>query len=233
MSLTRADLKTGRLQAMVLQSSELTPYLLSEAQLQASITTTLQAHPPNTDLWIFAYGSLIWSPCFKFVEARVVKLSGWHRRFCLSAPVGRGTPENPGLILGLDCGESCCGVAYRIAASDVAAELQLLWQREMVVGAYIPQWVKVFSGEQAVEAIAFVINQQHPLYTGSLSLEMTIESLATASGQLGSCADYFLQTIDGLATVGIKDETLLFLRDRVIARQQSLFDAANLSDASH
>jgi cation transport protein ChaC len=220
MSLTRADLKTGRLQAMVLQSSKLAPYLLSEAQLQASMTTTLQAHPPNTDLWIFAYGSLIWNPCFKFVEARVVKLCGWHRQFCLWATVGRGTPDNPGLILGLDRGGSCRGVAYRIAATEVATELQLLWQREMLVGAYVPRWVKVFNGEQVMEAIAFVINRQHSLYTGSLSLNTMIESLATASGQLGSCADYLLQTIDGLATVGIKDETLLFLRERLIARQQ-------------
>jgi len=74
-----------------------------------------------------------------------------------------------------------------------------------------------------VEAIAFVINRQHSLYTGSLSLETTLKSLATASGHLGSCADYLLQTIDGLATFGIKDETLLFLRDRVIARQQSRY----------
>lgn len=103
----------------------------------------------------------------------------------------------------------------------------------MIAGTYVPRWVKVSNREQVVEAIAFVINRQHSLYTGSLSLETTIESLATASGQIGSSADYLLQTIDGLATVGIKDETLLFLRGRVIARQQSLFDAANLSDASH
>lgn len=110
-----------------------------------------------------------------------------------------------------------------VAATDVATEFQLLWRREMVAGTYVPRWVKVFIGEQVVEAIAFVINRQHSLYTGNLPLEMTIESLATASGQLGSCADYLLQTIDGLATVGIKDETLLFLRDRVIARQQSRY----------
>ncbi len=184
MSLTRADLKTGRLQAMVLQSSELASYLLSEEELQASITTTLQAHSPNTDLWIFAYGSLIWNPCCKFVETRVVKLCGWHRRFCLWAPVGRGTPNHPGLMLGLDRGGSCQGVAYRIAATEVAAELQLLWRREMIVGAYVPRWVKVFNGEQAMEAIAFVINRQRSLYAGCLSLETTIESLPQQADNL-------------------------------------------------
>ncbi len=222
MTLTRIDLESGRLQAMISQAG-LGLQILTQAQLQQSIDETLQQHPEVSDLWIFAYGSLIWNPIIKFSDRCVGTVYGWHRRFCLWTPVGRGTPDNPGLVLGLDRGGSCRGVAYQVAATDVATELQLLWRREMVAGAYVPRWVKVFSGGQVVEAIAFVINRQHSLYTGSLPLETTIESLATAGGQLGSCADYLLQTIDGLATVGIKDETLLFLGDRVIARQQSRY----------
>ena len=100
--------------------------------------------------------------------------------------------------LGLDRGVSCHGVAYQVAAKDVATELQLLWRREMVAVSYVPCWVKVFIGEQVVEAIAFVINRQHSLYTGNLPLEKTIESIATASGQLGSCADYSGSQLDGI-----------------------------------
>lgn len=231
MTLTRIDLESSRLQAIILQAG-LGLQILTEAQLQQSIDKTLQ-QCLESDVWIFAYGSLIWNPIIRFNKRCVGTVYGWHRRFCLWTPVGRGTPDNPGLVLGLDRGGSCRGVVYQVAAIDVATELQLLWRREMVAGTYVPRWVKVFNGEQVVQAIAFVINRQHSLYTGSLPLETMIESLATAGGQLGSCADYLLQTIDGLAMVGIKDETLLLLRDQVIARQRSLIDAANLSDASH
>lgn len=218
MTLTRMDLESSRLQAMISQAG-LGWHLLTEEQLQQSIDDILQQRL-GLDVWIFAYGSLIWNPIFLYSDRCVGTVYGWHRRFCHWTPVGRGTPDNPGLVLGLDRGGSCRGVAYQIAASDVANELQLLWRREMIAGTYIPRWVKVFMGGKIVQAIAFVINRQHSLYARSLSLDTTIESIATASGQLGSCADYLLQTIDGLATVGIKDETLNLLGDRVVARQQ-------------
>jgi cation transport protein ChaC len=102
-------------------------------------------------------------------------------------------------------------------------ELLLLWRREMVVGCYIPRWVKVFDGTQGFEAIAFVVNRKYPQYVSNLSLETTVNSIATAGGQLGSCADYLMQTVNGLLTVGIRDKQLLQLRDQVIARQQALF----------
>jgi glutathione-specific gamma-glutamylcyclotransferase len=173
----------------------------------------------DSDVWIFAYGSLIWNPIFNFVEQRVGTIHGWHRRFCLWVPQGRGTPDNPGLVLGLDRGGSCRGIAYRIAATDVPSELLLLWRREMVVGCYIPRWVRVFDGTQTLEAIAFVINRRHRAYAGNISLETTVNSIATASGQLGSCADYLMQTVNGLMAVGIKDKHLLWVRDRIMARQ--------------
>ena len=221
MTLTRTDLESSLLQKLVLQSG-LGLYVLSEAQLQESICQTLQRQAPNSDVWLFAYGSLIWNPIFRFVEYRVGTIYGLHRRFCLWTPLGRGTPDNPGLVLGLDRGGSCRGIAYRIAAADVLSELLLVWRREMVVGSYIPQWVKVFEGTQEFEAIAFVVNRDHSGYAGELPLETTINSIATARGQIGSCADYLMQTVNGLMTMGIKDRQLLRLRDQVIARQQVL-----------
>lgn len=221
MSLTRTHLESGLLQQMILQSG-LAVRVLSEAELQESIRETLRRQKPNSDVWLFAYGSLIWNPIFRFVEHRVGSIHGFHRRFCLWTPLGRGTPDNPGLVLGLDKGGSCRGIAFRIAAVDVLSELLLVWRREMVVASYIPTWVKVSDGKQGLQAIAFVVNRHHQSYAGNVSFETTVDSIATASGELGSCADYLMQTVDGLMTVGIKDKQLLRLRKQVIARQKSL-----------
>ncbi|RCJ39046.1 cation transport protein ChaC [Nostoc minutum NIES-26] len=217
MSLTRSDLESQRLQQTIVQSG--TGIILSEAQLQESLSQTLVQHQPDSDVWLFAYGSLIWNPLFKFVEQRVGTIYGWHRRFCLWVPQGRGTPENRGLVLGLDSGGSCRGIAYRIAATNVALELPLLWRREMIVGCYIPRWVKVFNGTDQLPAITFVVNRQHRAYAGKIDLKTTINSIATASGELGSCADYLMQTVNGLIQAGIKDQQLTWLSEQVSARQ--------------
>ena len=218
MSLTRKDLESSRLHRLVAQAGLKLP-VLSEAELQTSIQNTLKHCDSDADIWIFAYGSLIWNPIFHFAESRVGTIYGWHRRFCLWTPLGRGAPENPGLVLGLDRGGSCRGVAYRIAAANVEAELSLIWRREMVVGSYIPRWVKLVEGERRVKAIAFTINPQHAFYAGRISPETTVKSLATARGQLGSAADYLLQTVDGLSAVGIQDRSLMALRDQVVVYQ--------------
>lgn len=214
MSLTRSDLEKGRVQEMIVQSNP-TVSFLSEAELQASLSNTLQQQQPDSDVWLFAYGSLIWNPVFKFVERRMGMIYGFHRRFCLWVPAGRGTPDNPGLVLGLDRGGSCRGIAFRIAAADISSELLLVWRREMIVGSYVPRWVRVEDGKQGFKAITFVINRQHRRYAGELSQETAVNSIATASGHLGSCADYLMQTVDGLLSVGIKDKYLLSLRDQV------------------
>jgi cation transport protein ChaC len=224
MSLTRADLEKGRLQETIVQSNP-TASFLSEAELQASLSNTLQQQQPDSDVWLFAYGSPIWNPVFKFVERRVGTIYGFHRRFCLWVPAGRGTPDNPGLVLGLDRGGSCRGIAFRIAAADVSSELPLVWRREMIVGSYVPRWVRVEDGEQGFKAIAFVINRHHRRYAGELLKGTTVNSIATASGHLGSCADYLMQTVNGLLSVGIKDKHLLLLRNQVMARQQLLANA--------
>lgn len=217
MSLTRSDLEERRLQQLILQSGRKVN-VLTEGQLQESIRETLKQQKLDSDVWIFAYGSLIWNPTFNFVEQRIGTIYGWHRRFCLWVPQGRGTPDNPGLVLGLDRGGSCRGIAYRIAATDVPSELLLLWRREMIVGCYIPRWVRVFDGMQNLEAIAFVINRCHRAYAGNISLETTVNSIATARGELGSCSDYLMQTVNGLIGVGIEEKPLLRLRDLVVAR---------------
>lgn len=232
MALTRETLVSEQLQQMVRQAPELLPYLLSTAELQASIAQTLGQRPDQRDVWIFAYGSLIWNPILHYGDRRSSKIYGWHRRFCMRTPIGRGTPEQQGLVLALERGGSCRGVAYRVAAEHVSTELLLLWKREMLVGSYIPRWVKLVtemtesepesepeskpeSKPEAMTAIAFTINPRHPLYAPRLSVAEVAATVAIARGSLGSCADYLHATIAGLAECGIIDRHLLSVRDRL------------------
>jgi glutathione-specific gamma-glutamylcyclotransferase len=218
MALTRTDLESRILQKMILESG-VDLRVLSETELQTSIDITLKKKKLDGDVWVFAYGSLIWNPIFRFVDRRVATLYGKHRRFCLWAPLGRGTPDNPGLVLGLDRGGSCRGIAYKLDRQDLIAELLLVWRREMVVGSYHPRWVTVNDGVQKFKAIAFVVNRDHCCYAKQLPLETTINSIATARGHIGSSAEYLLHTVDGLIDAGIKDRQLMLLRDRVLSQQ--------------
>jgi cation transport protein ChaC len=194
--------------------------VLSEDELRASRAAALARHPDGADVWLFAYGSLIWNPAFRFVERRVGQVHGLHRRFCLWTALGRGSPERPGLVLGLDRGGRCRGVLYRITACDVEAELDVVWRREMVTGAYRPRWVRAESAAGPVAALAFVIERRHERYAGALGEERLIETLATARGALGSCADYLFDTASHLADLDIADARLERLCVAVRAHQQ-------------
>lgn len=213
MTLTRADLETGRLQKLVAWA-DLGLHVWTEVELQASIDHVLQQNP-GEQVWVFAYGSLIWNPVIHYIQRQVGMVHGFHRRFCLWTPVGRGTPENPGLLLGFDRGGCCRGIVYQIDPEIARSELLLLWRREMVVGSYIPRWVKVSSSAGSLFAIAFLINRAHPSYASKLDLETAVRHIATAHGELGSAADYLNQTIAGLAEAGIRDRSLLALQRQV------------------
>lgn len=219
MTLTRADLEARRLHHMIEQAG-LDRHVWSEAELRASISAMLQGYPSDQDIWIFAYGSLIWNPIFRFLDRQVGSIYGWHRQFCLWAPLGRGTPDRPGLVLGLERGGSCRGIVYRLSSTDALAELLLVWRREMVIGSYIPRWVRVFQKQQSVRAMTFTINPAHPDYACKLSQSRVAHHVATACGQLGPCADYLQQTVVGLAQAGIRDQRLEALQKQVVAIQQ-------------
>jgi cation transport protein ChaC len=206
-ALTREALKAGWLQEQ-LRRSAAPGLLLSDAQLSESREAALRLHPPGQDLWLFAYGSLIWNPAFHFAERTVGRLRGWHRRFCLWTHLGRGTPENPGLMLGLDRGGACTGLLYRIRAEEVPCELEIVWRREMVTAAYRPHWVAATGGPGCVRALTFVINRTHERYAGRLDDLHIIRAIATAEGPMGRCADYLFHTAEHLAELGLADRTL-------------------------
>ncbi len=169
----------------------------------------------DEDVWIFGYGSLMWNPAFHFAERRPGMIRGWHRSFCLWTPMGRGTPDNPGLVLGLDRGGSCSGIAYRVAARDRDTELTLLWQREMVADGYNARWVTVRGEAGDVRAITWVINPEGDRYAGKLPMEALAKTLATASGRLGSNRDYLENTVEHLDELGIGERPLHAIRDEV------------------
>ena len=175
----------------------------------------LEGVSADDDVWIFGYGSLMWNPAFNYAERRPCLIRGWHRSFCLWTPVGRGSPENPGLVLALDRGGSCCGIAYRVAARDRETELPLLWQREMVGDGYNPRWVTLRCREGHVRAITWVINRQGERYAGRLPMETLARTLATAEGRLGSSRDYLEKTVTHLDELGIRERPLHRICDSV------------------
>jgi glutathione-specific gamma-glutamylcyclotransferase len=182
--------------------------LMTDEEHRANIDAMLSGRDAAEDVWIFAYGSLIWNPIVHYVERRAGNITGYHRRFCLWVTLGRGTPKQPSLTLGLDRGGRCRGVAFRIEAAKARDELFLLWRREMLTAAYVPHWVEVATEAGPVRAIAFVVNRDHRGYAGRLGEDAVVSCLAVAKGFLGTSAEYLDQTIAGLKEFGIEDPGL-------------------------
>lgn len=215
MVLTREMIEDGGILRMVAESSP-TLRVLSEGERAASLAATLLGRPlemrdgvptgARDGVWLFAYGSLIWNPALHFVERRVARIQGWHRSFCLSTIAGRGTPDAPGLVLGLDRGGACVGAAFRVAEAAIGTELPLLWQREMLSGSYEPRWVAVRGADGGVfgAAIAFTIRRDGPYYA-RLERGELVRRLSSAAGPLGSSKEYLCKTRDGLRSLGIRD----------------------------
>lgn len=215
--LTREALLGNSIRAMV-EAADPDLQMLSPDEHRASLARVLAKRPDSGDVWIFAYGSLIWNPLIRFVERRIGTVSGYHRCFCLWSRIGRGTVQKPGLMLGLERGGICRGVAYRIAEALAAEELEIVWRREMITGAYAPRWVKASTSEGPVHALAFAINRTHVRYAGRLPEERIIATIAEAHGPLGACATYLFNTVNHLEELGIRDRRLSRLRDEVAAR---------------
>lgn len=182
--------------------------LLTDEERAASLAATLAGRPETgCGVWLFAYGSLIWNPALHFDMRRLARVHGWHRSFCLVTRAGRGTPDNPGLVLGLDRGGACTSAAFRVPEALVVEELALLWRREMLSGSYRPRWVRVrgADGTPFGHAIAFTIHRGGENYAGRLAQAEVVQRLSTARGALGSAADYLFRTCDGLRSLGIRD----------------------------
>ena len=189
---------------------------ISEDERERALGRTLE-RLAGGDAWVFGYGSLMWNPAIHVAESRKAVLRGFHRHFCLSLHMGRGSLERPGLMLGLDRGGSCVGVAHRIAAKDVASEMRILWLREMMSGAYRPAILNAVAGAEKIAVLAFVINRAHPRYEGRLDLEIAARRIARAEGMLGTNRDYLYRAVAQLDALGMRDGPLHRLERRVRA----------------
>ena len=180
---------------------------LTHDEREANRRAFLNHWDGRSDIWVFGYGSLMWNPAIHVAETAPARLHGLHRSFCLNLVLGRGTHDNPGLMLGLDRGGSCRGMAHRIAADLVESETEILWMREMIGGAYRPAWVRLEAGGRRLDAPAFTfsIDRSAPRYVGRLPEETVVRRISRAEGRLGTNRAYLYRTVERLDALGVGD----------------------------
>jgi glutathione-specific gamma-glutamylcyclotransferase len=179
---------------------------LPDHEVDASRRAALATLPADADLWVFAYGSLMWDPGFHFAEVRRARLEGFERRFCLRTTLGRGSPERPGLMLSLlPSAGACEGLAFRIEAARVAPEAAIVWRREMLRGSYRPAMLPADTPQGPVTALVFAANLDHPDHLGDLGIEESALMVARGQGLFGSNLQYLEQLAQQLAHLGIVD----------------------------
>ncbi len=175
--------------------------------------------PPDDDFWVFGYGSLMWHPGFPHLEVRPALLHGYHRHFCVYSHIHRGTPGRPGLVLGLDRGGSCRGLAYRVPAAEGEAAMDYLHEREMARAVYKPRWLSLRTAHGPITAAAFVVDREHEQYAGRLPLDEIIDLILQGTGRQGGCVEYLENTVRHLEALGLSDRSLQRLLRLVEARK--------------
>jgi cation transport protein ChaC len=175
-------------------------------------------HAPSDEFWVFGYGSLIWRPGFDFIERVPAKLIGLHRALCVYSFVHRGTPEQPGLVLGLDRGGACRGVAYRADPGKRDEIIAYLREREQVTSVYLEIWRSVTVAthpERQVRALLYCVDRSHAQYAGRLSLDAQAHLVRHGHGRSGNNRDYVLSTVEALEALGCRDRDLHLLAQRL------------------
>ena len=208
--LTRDSILSGKIHEIV-KAEDSSMRLLTEEERRESLLSMFSDRKINQDVWIFGYGSLIWNPAIHFERKDIMTIYGFHRKFCLKTYLGRGNKEAPGLVLGLDHGGSCRGIAFKIPAKIAAHELEIIWRREMLSGSYIPRWLNGKIKGISVKALGFVVNKQEDRNVGDLTEVETATLISKANGFLGTCADYLINTSEHLEDLGIPDKKLSHL----------------------
>ena len=175
------------------------------------------------DLWVFGYGSLIWRPGFDHLERQPARLIGAHRALCVFSHVHRGTPERPGLVLGLDFGGACRGVAYRIAAKKRAETIAYLRAREQATSVYRETMRSVTlltAPERRASALVYMIDRGHRQYAGRLDVARQLHLVRQGHGQSGPNRDYVLSTVHALEALGLYDRDLDLLAEKLQGGQE-------------
>ena len=215
--LKREELSSDRIDQLVADARKAGyDFFLSREEREASLEAALTRYAPGEEAWVFAYGSLMWNPAIEFAEASPCRVEGWRRSFCFWTPLGRGTPELPGLMLALEHGGDCEGIAYRLAPDQVRSELEILWNREMLSGIYQARWVPTLLRDgRTVTAVTFVVDPQHCQYCGDLPLDRVAHHIAFAEGRRGACRDYLANTAAHARALDIHDPYVEGLVERV------------------
>jgi glutathione-specific gamma-glutamylcyclotransferase len=174
--------------------------------------------------WIFGYGSLMWKPGFDYRASEPALIHGFHRSLCVYSFVHRGTPELPGLVLGLDRGGSCHGMAFRVAAQMWDETLAYLRAREQVTSVYgeVMRPVRLLKSGKRVEALTYVVDRGHRQYAGKLDADLRLTFIRQGLGRSGRCADYVLSTLAHLRDMDIHDAHLEALASRLQPQAASL-----------
>ncbi|MCV6547355.1 MAG: gamma-glutamylcyclotransferase [Cohaesibacter sp.] len=175
-----------------------------------------------SNLWVFGYGSLMWNPGFEFLRSMPARLEGYHRSLCIYSHVYRGTPEQPGLVLGLSSGGSAMGIAFEVAADQRDKVIDYLREREQVTSVYLEHYGPLFlldgsgreTGEQ-VEAVTYIADSQHKQYAGHLALDQQMRYVRQGHGKAGPNVEYVLNTVDHLKEIDIDDPGLFSLADQL------------------
>jgi glutathione-specific gamma-glutamylcyclotransferase len=199
----------------------------TDADYDEVAASLLVGRPSSGEVWVFAYGSLIWNPDFDFDQERLGTVTGWHRSFCLGwVRLYRGTPERPGIMLAMDRGGSCRGVVFRLPSDAIQENLLKLLRREMPIKrapipGYPARWVTVRTNDGPLRALAFPISRQSDAYLPGLTTEVVVEALATAAGERGSMAEYLYSTVTHLENRGIHDRYLWKMQELVAERLEN------------
>jgi len=172
------------------------------------------------DFWVFGYGSLIWNPGFEVVDSQPARLFGLHRSLCIYSWVHRGTRSLPGLVLGLDKGGSCSGMAFKVHSDNRNSVIEYLRKRELVTDVYKESWRQIkFSSGASVQALTFVVDRTSPQYSGLLSLDKQIDIVTCAKGNSGPNDEYLLKTVEHLRSISIRDHNLESIADIIVQNQ--------------
>jgi cation transport protein ChaC len=174
------------------------------------------------EFWVFGYGSLMWNPGFAFKERAAAHAFGFRRSLCVWSHVHRGTPEQPGLVLGLDRGGSCRGVAFRVSAENRDEVLDYLRRRELVTNVYRERLMPLsLGGGRQVRAVGYIVDRHHAQYAGALDVEQAAEIVRTSVGQSGPNDAYVFNTLAHLKQMGIRDLWLESVGAAIAGRAQA------------